>query len=236
MAKFLVTSGVSFHLEELVKNTKEKLILISPYLKFNDRIKELLKDKDRIKLDIRLIYGKNELQPEENNWLKGLRSIRSSFCKNLHAKCYLNEKEAIITSMNLYEFSQQNNNEMGIHVTKANDAELYNEIYDESMRLVRISDEIQITISRVPKEQPPKKYFKKSKSTFSTNSGHCIRCDTEVRLNPLVPYCKKCFNSWKKFENPDYKEKHCHICGKENSSTINKPICYTCYKSNKTKF
>ena len=81
MAKFLVTSGVSFHLEELVKNSKEKLILISPYLKFNDRIKELLEDKDRLKLDVRLIYGKNELQPEENNWLKNLMSIRSSFCK-----------------------------------------------------------------------------------------------------------------------------------------------------------
>ena len=34
------------------------------------------------------------------------------FSKNLHAKCYLNEKKMIITSMNLYEFSQVNNREM----------------------------------------------------------------------------------------------------------------------------
>lgn len=234
MAKFLVTSGVSFHLEELVKKANEKLILISPYLKFNDRIKELLEDKDRLKLDVRLIYGKNELQPEENNWLKDLMSIRSSFCKNLHAKCYLNENEAIITSMNLYEFSQQNNNEMGIYVTKENDSDLYNEIYEESMRLVRISDEIKITISRVPKDKPKKAKLKKFKTAASNGSGHCIRCDVKINLNPLVPYCKKCFNSWKKYENPDYKEKHCHICGKDNASTIEKPTCYPCYKSNKT--
>lgn len=239
MADFLVTSGVSYHLEELVKNANEKLILISPYLKFNDRIKELLEDKNRLKLDVRLIYGKNELQPEENNWLKELISIRSSFCKNLHAKCYLNESEAIITSMNLYEFSQQNNNEMGIYVTKEKDPELFNKIYEESMRLVRVSDEIQITISKIPKDSPKKakspKPKQKATSTSSKCSGHCIRCDIEIKLNPMVPYCKKCFSSWKKYENPDYEENHCHICGKDNISTIDKPTCYPCYKSNKNK-
>jgi len=44
MAKFLTTSATSYHLEELVKNASEKVILISPFLKLNDRIKELLED------------------------------------------------------------------------------------------------------------------------------------------------------------------------------------------------
>lgn len=57
--------------------------------------------------------------------------IRTSLCKNLHAKCYLNENEAIITSMNLYEFSQMNNNEMGIHLTKSGNPELSQAAYDE---------------------------------------------------------------------------------------------------------
>ena len=60
MPKFLVTSGVSYHLEELIKNAKERLVIISPYLRVNERIKELLEDKDRLKIDIRVVYGKNE--------------------------------------------------------------------------------------------------------------------------------------------------------------------------------
>ena len=38
-----------------------------------------------------------------------MNSIQTLFRRNLHAKCYLNEKEALLTSMNLYEFltSQQ---------------------------------------------------------------------------------------------------------------------------------
>ena len=45
MAKFLNTSATNYFLEELIKDAKDRLILISPYLKLNDRVKELLTDK-----------------------------------------------------------------------------------------------------------------------------------------------------------------------------------------------
>ncbi len=67
MAKFLNSSGTTYHLEELIKNASDRLIIISPYLKLNDRIKELLEDRNRLKIDIRIVYGKNDLQPEEIN-------------------------------------------------------------------------------------------------------------------------------------------------------------------------
>ena len=99
MAKFLDTDGVSYYLKQTINNVQERLILISPYLKFNELIKDSLQDKDRLKIDVRIIYGKSELQPSELNWLRSISSIRTLFCKELHAKCYLNEKEAIITSI-----------------------------------------------------------------------------------------------------------------------------------------
>ncbi len=149
MAKFLNTSGTNYFLEELIKNAKDRLILISPFLKLNDRMKELLSDKDRMKIDVRMVYGKSELQPEEINWLKELTYIRTSFCKNLHAKCYLNEELCIITSLNLYEFSQINNNEMGVLIYRADDGELYKDAYEEAQRIIRISDEVRISLERV---------------------------------------------------------------------------------------
>jgi hypothetical protein len=60
MSKFLNTSATNFYLEELIKNARERLILISPFLKLNDRIKELLEDKNRLKIDIRIIYGRSQ--------------------------------------------------------------------------------------------------------------------------------------------------------------------------------
>ena len=86
MAKFLNTSGTTYYLEELIKNAQERLYLISPYLKLNDRVKELLEDKDRMKIDVRIVYGKSELQPSEAAWLKNLNYARTSYCPNPHAK------------------------------------------------------------------------------------------------------------------------------------------------------
>lgn len=149
MAKFLNTSATNYFLEELIKTAKDRLVLISPFLKLNDRIKELLEDKNRLKIDVRIVYGKSELQPQEIEWLKAQSYIRTSFCKNLHAKCYLNEENAIVTSLNLYEFSQINNNEMGILIRRDDDAELYKETYEEAQRIIRISDEVRISMERV---------------------------------------------------------------------------------------
>lgn len=151
MPKFLNTSATNYYLEELIKNAKERLILISPFLKINDRIRELLEDKNRMKIDVRIVYGKSELHPKEINWLKSLTFVRTSFCKNLHAKCYLNEEVAIITSLNLYDFSQVNNNEMGILLTREDDNECYRDAYAEAQRIVRVSDEVRIAMEMVEK-------------------------------------------------------------------------------------
>lgn len=152
MPKLLNTSATNYYLEELIKNAKERLILISPFLKINDRIRELLEDKNRMKIDVRIVYGKSELHPNEINWLKSLTFVRTSFCKNLHAKCYMNEEMAIITSLNLYDFSQVNNNEMGILLIRDEDGETFRDTYDEAQRIVRISDEVRIAMEVVAKD------------------------------------------------------------------------------------
>ena len=152
MAIFLNTSATNFYLEELIEDARERVILISPYLKLNDRIKELLEDKDRLKIDIRIIYGKSELQPAEIEWLRALTYVRTSFCKNLHAKCYLSEDICIITSLNLYEFSQVNNNEMGVLLRRSEDESMYSDAYDEAQRIIRISDEVKISVETIQAE------------------------------------------------------------------------------------
>ena len=152
MAKFLNTSATNYFLEEMIKGASDRLILISPFLKLNDRMKELLADKNRLKIDVRIVYGKSELQPQEIEWLRSLTFIRTSFCKNLHAKCYMNEQMCIITSLNLYEFSQINNNEMGILIRRDEDGQLYKDAYEEAQRIIRISDEIRVSLKRVSSE------------------------------------------------------------------------------------
>ena len=121
MAKYLRTSSITAELENLIRDAKKELYIISPYLKLSDHVKELLNDKEREKVEVRIVFGKQELAPAEMSYLEELKYVRLYFSKNLHAKCYLNESKMIISSMNLYEFSQQNNREMGILIDTANE-------------------------------------------------------------------------------------------------------------------
>ena len=194
MAKFLNSSGISYALENLIKKTDATLILISPYLKFNEKIKQFLHEKNLLKIDVKIIFGKENLQTQESSWLKTMDSIKILFCKNLHAKCYVNEKEAIITSMNLYDFSQQNNNEMGIHVIKEDDPELYGDVYDEVTSLIRISEYADVGGKNASKKERPtkgsrvtKKINKFTSKVNSLKKGRCImKNDNSAILKNLI--------------------------------------------------
>lgn len=244
MTKFFATTGVSHSLEEIIKNASERLVLISPYLKVNDRLKELLEDKDRMKIDVRVIYGKSELQPEESDWLDSMASIRTSFCKNLHAKCYLNENEALVTSMNLYEFSQVNNYEMGLLISRMEEPELYREIHSEATRIVRASEERRIKASSVETSEDSNKgslHERRPAQSPDTSAvpkrAFCIRCGTTVPVKRRIrPYCGSCYRSWDQYKNRTFEEKRCHTCGKEHASTLVKPLCSTCYGKYKDRF
>ena len=237
MAKFLNTQGVSYYLKELIENSNDKLYLISPYLQLNNQLKLSLEDRHKFSIDIIIIYGKvTEINPAESEWLKSMPGIKLMFHQDLHAKCYFNEKEAIITSMNLYMFSQQNNVEMGIYITKEKDEELYTQIANEVDRIKRGSEHRTISVQKVEtKKDDIPKPTKKKETKATPGQGHCIRCDKTIKLNPLVPYCKDCYNIWKKYGDDEYQENHCHICGKDETTTMLKPTCYSCYKTNKNK-
>ncbi len=233
MAKFLDTTGVSYHLQQMINQAEEKIYLISPFLQINRRVKQSLEDKYKYSLDIRIVYGKSDLQPEESDWLKEHTGIRTSFCKNLHAKCYLSEKEVILTSMNLYEFSEVNNIEMGIHLSKESDKSLYNDVYKEVMRIIRSGEEVQISVSKVSKEKLVKPEQTSRKLKKQETSGFCIVCNALIPLNPLQPYCKDCYSVWKSHGNAENKEDYCHVCGEKHQATLLKPACYKCYKKNR---
>ena len=238
MAKFLDTSGISHELTEIIKNATDRLILISPYLKFNRLLKEQLQDRDKLKIDIRVIYGKSDLHPKESEWLAGTE-IRTSFREHLHAKCYMNDTRALITSMNLYEFSQQNNDEMGILVSREDDPELYQKIKEDVDRILRGSESVKLGVTRIedddiPMLKPDEPARRQSSSdrrrTELPEFGFCLRCGTEIPCDAERPYCNSDYRSWARYKNASFEEKHCHTCGNDHSSSMAKPLCLTCFR------
>ncbi len=62
--------------------------------------------------------------------------------------------------------------------------------------------------------------------------GYCIRCKNRIKLDTKKPYCLKDYELYKSSGFDKYHlERVCHMCGKTNRSTLNKPVCMTCFKN-----
>lgn len=133
MAKFITTKQITSELEELIKKADERLYIVSPYLKLSKDFRDLLTYRNTNRKDTKIIFGKQELNPEQMTFFQGLRFVYLFFSEDLHAKCYINDTKMIITSMNFYDFSMMNNKEMGILIDKAvtEDIHVYNDAWSE---------------------------------------------------------------------------------------------------------
>ena len=180
--------------------------MITPYLKFASRLEEEIRTLSKNQKDIYVVCReKKHLQ--ENQWLQSLPNVRCCISKNLHAKCYINEQQGIVTSMNLYDYSQQNNYEMGILFTKEQDAELYSEVYKEAKHILELpNNEIYGSL----KECGNKDFGSK---ISNVHHGYCIRTGVEIPFDMGKPMCRDAFYEWSMWWNEDYPENYCHYSG-----------------------
>jgi len=214
MAKFLNTRKAVSEIEDLIRNAGEKLILISPYLKLSNDFKELLDYRNKKDKVTTVIFGKQELNPDEMKFLQGLRFVILKYNETLHAKCYLNDEKMIITSLNLYSFSMANNKEMGVLIFKnePGDAELYKEAYDHVEFINSTSQRFELA----PKEFKKPTEIKPTAQKNIKKTGYCIRTGVSIPFNIERPMCHEAWVSWSKFSNPDYPEKYCHFSGEQS--------------------
>lgn len=222
MAKYLTNKETQATLEKIIINAGKKLILISPYLKLTNTLRSRIKATAEKGVEVKIVYRKNKVDKDELDKLRAIKNIELKSTDDLHAKCYFNEKEMIITSLNLLETSEKNW-EMGILINRTDDKE----IFDTALRdcLTIFSDSYSLPIPET------KSHFKKTASKFSEPSkGYCIRCEGRIRFDASKPYCPDCYSEWDFWGNESYTESVCHSCGNEEPTIRLKPMCYDCYK------
>ena len=196
-------------------------------------------------VDVQLWYRSDQ----ENKYKKTYDKLSKMGVKvdkidTLHAKLYLSEKEGLMTSMNLLDFSKSNSREIGILTDERRMLNQFKDYIEDLTQkpiipkrswLDRGKDLLvnQLTDDEVEEKVETKKSNKPTfKRTQSNGDGHCIRCSTSITYNVKSPYCKKCYSSWNKYKNKGFEEKHCHQCSKSHKTSFEKPICYSCFKSN----
>lgn len=190
-----------------------------------------------------MIFGKQELNPDEMKFLQGLRFVILKYNEDLHAKCYVNDDKMVITSLNLYEFSMANNKEMGVLIDKNDpaDSQLYEDAFKEVDYINHTSQRFELNAPKpnFNMQTDYKSTKEKSISISTTNGkGFCIRTGAEIPFNVEKPMSYEAFKSWSKYSDPDYPEKFCHFSGEPSNgeTSVNRPILKKNWKKAKEIF
>ncbi len=243
MAKFINTRKAVSEIEDLIRNAGERLILVSPYLKLSKDFRQLLEYRNGKDKVTTVVFGKQELKPDEMRFLQGLRFVVLKFNEDLHAKCYANDDKMIITSLNLYEFSMANNKEMGVLIDRNDpaDAQLFKDAMDEvdfiqttSQRFDFVAPKHEPLPSAVERPHPPaakapeRPASGKATAASSTGKavGYCIRTGAEIAFNVEKPLSYDAYKRWSQYSDPDYAEKFCHFSGEPSNgeTSVSRPI------------
>lgn len=137
MSTFLTGDDLNDAIDNIIANAKKFIHITSPYIKLDDHFKErfnLIKNNPSIYLQI--LFGKNEsnflksMKSEDLDYFKSFPNVSIIYEPRLHAKSYINESEGIITSMNLYDYSAENNVEYGLSFSKS---KLTEKVYEDHL-------------------------------------------------------------------------------------------------------
>jgi hypothetical protein len=261
MAEFLSGGDVGNKIENIIRDAQEELFLVSPYIKLHSRLKDQLRNKKELhKLEVKILFGKNSgdlsksMSQEDFYFLRDFPNIKIYYNERLHAKYYANQDVGLLSSMNLYTYSIDNNIEFGVLVepklfTTNIDGDSYNyfhSVCENNSELIYHSE----PTYKKANFGMTKKYLKseivvdKLSSSFgvvnndqntkegSSNSGYCIRTGKKIPFNPSMPFSGEAYKIWAKYGDENYSENFCHYSGEKSNgeTTFSKPILYKNWK------
>jgi hypothetical protein len=198
MAKFIEGTSLNNEINRVFREAEEELVLISPYIKLHHRYKKELEGKiENPKLAITVVFGKNEgdlsksLNLNDLEFFIGFPNVKICYEPRLHAKYYSNEYSAVLTSMNLYDFSQDQNIEAGVLIESSLlgmvRATTLDEDSDEYFK--KVANQSEVIFEKVPQYESKfgglqKKYVSSEIKVNKLEEHFKIRLKEEVKESP----------------------------------------------------
>jgi phosphatidylserine/phosphatidylglycerophosphate/cardiolipin synthase-like enzyme len=211
---------------DIVEEAQKYMIVVTPYLELWGHARTALGLAARRGVKVTMIIRKGEWSSktwEDIDWLadNGILVLAAEY---LHAKIYLNDRSAFVSSMNLTEFSTKNSLEIGMMVQE-----------EQAVRQVRayVSEKLMVLATPVsaPRNEPTPQTVSGSTQAYGpTELGHCVRCGRPIPPNSSKSLCDDCYDVWAEFGNEAYPERYCHACGKPEKVTYAKPLCRECFR------
>lgn len=121
MSKFVTGRALADVVYDILFEAKQQLVLVSPYIKLDDYFREILdRHAHNPELELIVVFGKNEgnvarsVSRIDLEYFAKFSHVTLVYAPTLHGKYYGNESKGVVTSINLYDYSFQNNIEFGV--------------------------------------------------------------------------------------------------------------------------
>lgn len=233
----LVTHGsVQQDILNLINGAQQALVLACPYLDPWRALTAAIERAHARGVAIHLILRGAEEREKQAAAASVLRPFLSSllFIERLHAKVYLSEQAAVLSSMNLVASSALDSVEFAVTIVKQLHPDGYQQALKVCESLIAMAEQdrlrhstgigLGIGLRAAPVAAQPQRGVPRQRS-----AGHCIRCGDEIAHNPDKPLCTSCYMNWAKYKDEDYTEERCHHCGRKSTTSMRKPLCRNCY-------
>lgn len=229
--ELLTAHHLPYRVVNIIENAQEFVVLVTAYLSswthLDHSIKNTIARGVPVSLVMRAPDGAKrdrEKREEEAKALEAL-GVKVHFVERLHAKAYVNEKEAIVTSFNLVSGSNESI-ELGVLIQ---DQGLVRDCISKirgycpelAIEKPKAAKAVKVTHAGARKEEPAEE-----------SAAFCIGCSDPLAFNPTKPMCLSCYRSSKKGDNMDaLPRRACHCCGKPGPGSLSRPICPACWQA-----
>lgn len=206
-------------IEEIFSNSMERIVLLLPVFRLTEKFFEMLKTVSQRGVRITILFNTDELDTAEKSVISSIPHIEICYSADLAARCYFNENEMLITSMNLHDFDERKSGDLSIWFSRTDDSILY----DKAFKLFKTLHESSVKLvsetagNEISPIQPG-----------TVCHGFCIRCAMPITFNKEKPYCRQCMNDRKHEKAEIAEENFCHLCARKSITSIISPLCSDC--------
>ena len=209
--KLIKPSQISGEIMTLIEEADKKLMIISPYCKFSDW-KKFLNTIDFLKRKKTIVEF--YIRKGESKTVNEVKSIGYNpiSVPNLHTKLYINEKYAIVSSMNLLTYSDMNSLDIAYRTETENEYNELIEYYERYLKIFKGSD-----------LKNENNIYSKEKHVKEIKKGNWVEYLEDIISDELNTNCRikldksnidiQCGNKYEAFISNTKNENHLNILG-----------------------
>lgn len=227
--EILRTHQISAAVIDIIEGTKEHCYLITPYLRSWPILERTFAKASELGTKLTFIVRSDPKTEKAVMTMNRKYGFEVIVLERLHTKLYLNEKTAVVSSMNLYDSSNEYNYELALRIRNHHQVRQFRkEIVEQD--LLALTPKLHLPGAFQAEIEARAKAAAEFREEMKRR-GFCVNCAEKLEfdqsgsiVSPRIVRCRPCWNMAPWIEEEFcWPIKFCHYCGESLQSVLTQP-------------